>query len=88
MAFLKTILILLLIYFGVTFLLRLFKPYLIRYASRKMDERFQNMFRDYSTQNQHQPREKEGKISIDKIPRQPKKSKNVVGEYIEYEEID
>lgn len=88
MVFLKTILILLLIYFGIKFLFRLFKPYLIRYASRKMDERFQSMFRDYSGQNQYQYREKEGKITIDKIPKQPKKSKNTVGEYIEYEEID
>lgn len=76
-----------LIYFGAKFLFRLATPYLIRFASRKVDERFQDMFRDFSNQRSYSNRE-EGEISIDKIPEQPMKSKKKVGEYIEYEEIE
>lgn len=90
MVFLKTILIFLLIYFGAKFLFRLFTPYLIRFASRKVDERFQNMFQDFSNQHQNQNSngKEEGEVSIDKIPKQHKKSNNSVGEYIDFEEIE
>lgn len=88
MIFLKTLLVILLIYFGVKFLFRLLTPYLLRMASRKMDERFQSMFGEYSHQDPTRTSQEEGEVSIDKIPKQSPKSKNKVGEYIEYEEIE
>ncbi|RIA09853.1 uncharacterized protein DUF4834 [Flavobacteriaceae bacterium MAR_2010_72] len=84
--FLRTILIILLVYYGIKILTRLFAPYLIRYMSKKMQERFGGSFQEH--QNQSQPKHKEGETVIDKVPKQDNASNKNVGEYIDYEEID
>ncbi len=83
--FLRTILIILLIYYGLKILLRLFAPYIMQYMSKKMQERFTGQFRQ---QNRDANRPKEGETVIDKIPNHQKTSDKKVGEYIDYEEID
>lgn len=91
MALLRFILIILLIYFGLKIILRLLAPYLLRFASRKMEKRFQNMYDDFAQQQtgyRSSNNETEGDVSIDSIPQQQRKSKNTVGEYIEYEEVE
>ena len=83
--FLRTILIILLVYYGVKILMRLFAPYFVRYMSKKMQERFGGQFQ------QQQPERKgpkEGETVIDKMPQQHRTSDKKVGEYIDYEEID
>lgn len=83
--FLRTILIILLVYYGVKILMRLFAPYFVRYMSNKMQERFGGQFQ------QPQPdrnRPKDGETVIDKMPEQRQSSDKKVGEYIDYEEID
>ncbi len=81
---LTTILVLLLLYFGLKFLFRLARPFLMRYIAKKMTEKFgqgASPFQSY----ENRP---EGEVSIDKTPPKSRKSETVVGEYIEYEEID
>ena len=83
--FLRTILIILLIYYGIKILTRLFAPYFLRYMSKKMQERFGGQFQ----QQQRQPRrEKEGETIIDKVPKSNTNNNNKVGDYIDYEELD
>lgn len=86
MSLLKTILILLMVYFGLKFLFRLLTPYFLRYLSKKASQRFGSFFDEFSQQAQ-EPKE-EGKISIDHMPKRRRQSNNSVGEYVEFEELD
>ena len=81
--FLRTILIILLIYYGIKVLSRLFAPILMRFVAKKADERFGGQFNN----QQSEPIKKEGEITIDKVPKTKSSNKNV-GDYIDYEEID
>ena len=83
--FIRTILIILLVYYGIKILARLFAPYLIRYMSKKMQDRFGGSFQNESYQ---EPKRKEGETVIDKMPKTEPTSNKKVGEYIDYEEID
>ena len=85
--FLRTILIILLVYYGVKILMKLFAPYVVRYMSNKMQERFGGQFQQ-PQQKQDRDRPKEGETIIDKIPQQNRTTDKKVGEYIDYEEID
>ncbi|SRX56029.1 DUF4834 family protein [Aequorivita sp. CIP111184] len=86
MTFLKTILIILLVYFGLKFLIRLATPYLMRYISKKAGQQFEQFFGNNSNMNSQ--REKEGSITIDKNPAQNSQSSKKVGEYVEFEEVE
>ena len=85
--FVKTILIILLVYYGLKILSRLFAPYLVRYMSKKMQQKFEGQFQQQQRQQQGQ-RHKEGETVIDKMPNTSTSSNKKVGEYIDYEEID
>lgn len=84
--FLRTILIILLIYYGIKILTRIFAPYMVRYMSKKMQDKFEGQFQQQ--QNQDQSKYKEGETVIDKVPQRPKSSDKKVGEYVDYEEIE
>ncbi|HXJ98631.1 MAG TPA: DUF4834 family protein [Gelidibacter sp.] len=86
--FLRTILIILLVWYGVKVLMRIFAPYLANYASKKMQERFGGQFQHQQHQAADRNRAKEGETVIDKMPDRPQSSKKKIGEYIDYEEID
>ncbi|QLE02533.1 DUF4834 family protein [Galbibacter sp. BG1] len=88
MQLLRTILIILLVWYGFKILARLFGPYLMKYASKKMEKKFNEQFGQ--RQRPQDPNYKEGETVIDKKPRNSsdKNSKEEVGEYIEFEEID
>ena len=88
MTFLKTILIILLVYLGLKILFRLAKPYLLRYIAKKAGSHFERSFGNFANQKPNQTKEKEGDISIDKVPSNKQESKNTVGEYVDFEEID
>ncbi|WP_035479832.1 DUF4834 family protein [Gelidibacter mesophilus] len=85
--FLRTILIILLVYYGVKILMRIFAPFLARYMSKKMQEKFGGQFQQ-QPQQQDRNRPKDGETVIDKMPHQHQTSDKKVGEYIDYEEID
>jgi hypothetical protein len=78
----RTILIILLIYYAFKVLSRLFAPLLIKFVAKKAQEHFEGQF-----QKQNEPQRKEGEVTIDKVPNTKSSNKNV-GDYIDYEEID
>jgi hypothetical protein len=77
MTFVKTILIVLLVYYGLKFLLKLAAPYLMRYISKKASQKFGGSF---GQESQDYNNEGEGNVSIDKMPSSKSKNKNTVGE--------
>lgn len=82
MGFLRTIAILMLVYYGLKFIARLAFPALIKKYMRNMEDKFNNQ--------QGQQREENiniGETVIDKKP-STKTSKDDVGEYIDYEEVE
>lgn len=86
MTLLKTILIVLLVYFGLKFLIRLAKPYILRYISKKAGQQFEQFFGNNPNMNSQQ--EKEGNITINKKPMHNPRTSKKVGEYVEYEEVE
>jgi len=83
MGLLRTILVILLIYYGFKFLARLFAPYLMKKMVNNMQQKAQNQHR-----NQQQPDVKVGETIIDKKPNTNNQSNNSVGEYVDYEEVE
>lgn len=83
----KMILILMLIYFGVKILARLFAPFLVKYVAKKAEQRFGDQFGQFNQRPQQETNKKEGEVSIDKIPKTKTSNKNV-GDYVDYEEIE
>ena len=86
MAFLKTILIILLIYYLLKILARWFAPKLFGYAARKAEKHFQETFGAF-------PGQENGAEGIwgdanKQSKKAPKKASKDVGEYIDFEEID
>ena len=84
---LKTVLIVLLVYFGLKILLRFFGPLILKWFMKKMGQKFEKQFNQQFGGAQQQQKKK-GKVSIDKKPKSGKRSNKNVGEYIDYEEID
>jgi len=91
MVFLKTILVILLIYYGLKILVKMFAPKIFGYAAKKTEQHFREKFGDFARQNPH-TEERVGDVIIDKKSRSKKTSKNdssdQVGDYIDFEEID
>lgn len=85
--FLRTLLIILLIYYGLKILSRLFAPLLLKYIAKKAEQKFGGQFGQFQQKTQQQTTKKEGEVTIDKIPN-IKTSNKDVGEYVDYEEID
>lgn len=83
---LKTILIIVLVYYGLKLLARIFAPFLLKYAARKFEKQFNESFN--KTSNHQNSSNKEGETIIDSIPNQQQQSNKKVGEYIDFEEID
>lgn len=86
MVLLKTLLILILLYYLLRMLGRLVAPWLFSYAVKKTEKRFKDQFQGY--QNEVEDDGKVGEVSIDKKASKQKKSQNKVGEYIDFEEIE
>jgi len=84
--FVRTILIIVLVWYGVKILSRIFAPLLMRYVSKKAQEKFGQLFGQH--QKSPQKSKKEGETSIDKAPDVNNSPNKDVGEYVDYEEID
>ena len=87
MGLLRTILIIALVYYGFKILSRLFAPFLLKYVSKKAEQRFGEQFGQFQKGQGQEPPKKEGEVTIDKIPK-TKASNKDVGDYVDYEEID
>ncbi|QTD37202.1 MULTISPECIES: DUF4834 family protein [Polaribacter] len=84
MGLLKTILIILAFYYGFKFLARLFAPVLIKKAAETMQKKAEEQFRT----KQQKEVVREGETVIDKKPTKNQQSKDSVGEYVDFEEIE
>ncbi len=78
--FIKFIVIVLAIYFGLRFLIRLLWPYFVRYITKKANQKMQNVFKGFQQET--------SKNTTAATKDVPKKSSKVVGEYVDFEEID
>ena len=85
--FLKTILVILLVYFGLKFIIRWATPYLMKYVAKKAGQRFEQAFNGTQA-NSNSRKEKEGKVTIDKVPHKKNSRKSTVGDYVDYEEVE
>ena len=78
---LKTLLIFVLVYTIFKYLMRLFAPFIVKSIAKKAEAHFRNQSAPKP------PTQKEGEITIDKMPNS-KTSNNDVGEYVDYEEVE
>ena len=84
MGLIKTLLVILLIYYAFKFFFRLFGPLLMKKAVDKMQQKATQQFGGA----QQATDIKEGETIIDKKPSNNRKIKNDVGDYVDFEEID
>lgn len=82
-SFLRTILILVIIYYGFKLVTKYMAPIILNKAAKKFEERVRNQ-----QQQRQEPNSKVGETVINKKPNQSKSSNNSVGEYVDYEEVD
>ncbi len=81
---LKTILIILLIYFGFKIFIKWFGPLILKWFLKRIGQKFQQQFNSPNPPNTS----KKGKAEINSDPLKSSKSNNKVGEYIDFEEIE
>jgi len=82
---LKVLAIILLTYFLIKYLFRIFAPVLIKRFANKMQDRFQKQF---NQQYQDHSQNKDGEVTIEKDASINKKTTNDIGEYVDFEEVD
>jgi len=87
MGFLKTLLIILLVYFLLRIIWRLLAPRLFRYAVKKTEDRFKEAF-ERANMNQQSTNTQAKDIGKNSSQNQYKKPSEQVGEYIDFEEIE
>lgn len=87
MGLLKTLAIILFVYYAFRWLSRLFAPVLIKKAMSKMQEKAQQQ-QQYHQQRQNTTSAREGETVIDRRPNTTKQTNDSVGEYVDFEEID
>lgn len=82
MGFLKTLLILIILYYAFKFVAKYILPLFLAKAVKNMEDKMRD--HTYHNSTHQQP---VGKTTIDKKPQQQKSSNKEVGEYIDFEEI-
>lgn len=83
---LRTLLIILLVYYGIKIITRIFAPLLLRYIAKKASQRFGAPYGEFQRKS-YDDIKKAGEVTIEKMP-DIKTSNKKVGEYVDYEEID
>lgn len=87
MGFLKIVLVLIMVYYLLKILAKLFAPKIINYAAKKTEAHFKEKFEGFQ-QHQNTAKQKVGDVIIDKKPSKKNKTSKKVGDYIDFEEID
>lgn len=77
--FIRTLFYIILFYYLFKFAMRLLAPYLVQKVAKKAEEHLKKQF-EQQQQNYQSPKQNE--------PEAPKKAKKVVGDYIDYEEVE
>ncbi len=92
MGFIKTLLIILFFYYGFKVLARLFAPFLMRYAAKKIQDKFKDQMGQHmrgSGFGQQDNPKKEGEVHVkSKKSSQDKINSDSVGDYVDFEEIE
>jgi hypothetical protein len=81
--FIKTLFYIILFYYLFKFAMRLLAPYLMQKVAKKAEEHIKKQFeqqQQQQQQNYQSPTENQQEV--------PKKEKKVVGDYIDYEEVE
>ena len=87
MNLIRTILIIMLVYYGIKLISRLLFPILMKRFANKMQDRFQGQF-NQQFNHQDSPVEKEGKVIIKTKLKKSKTDTNDMGDYVDFEEVD
>jgi len=82
MGFGKTIFIILIVYYSIRFITRVLLPFLVKFLFKRMGRKMQN------SQRPQAPHQKEGHVSVEKGTAPKSKPSSVVGEYVDFEEVD
>lgn len=82
--FLRTILILILVYYALKWLGRILFPLLFQKAVKN----FEQKVREQQSGSEEQTNVREGETVIDKQPIRQKETNKQVGEYVDYEEVE
>lgn len=85
MNFIRTILIILAIYYALKIIGRYIFPIFMKKMMQNVEKKFSEQQGRTTSQNQNV---KEGETIIDRTPNTRSKSNNDVGEYVDYEEVD
>ena len=89
----KTILYILFFYYGFKVIAKLLAPFLMRYAAKKVQEKFKDQMGGQTGgfdfgQKQQKPK-KEGEVHVkSKIESQEKINTESMGDYVDFEEVD
>jgi hypothetical protein len=81
---LKTLFFIFLFYYIFKFLVKLLAPFLVKKVADTMKKKAEEQFRE----QQPKGTVKEGETIIDKAPKNTSQTKNSVGDYVDFEEID
>ncbi|PHR74032.1 MAG: DUF4834 domain-containing protein [Lutibacter sp.] len=84
MQLLRTIAIILLVYYGLKIIGRFAFPIIFKRFVGKFEEKVRNQQQQQSSKSE----EKIGETSIDKKPNSAKESNKDVGEYVDYEDVE
>jgi len=88
----KTLLIILFFYYGFKVLTRLLAPFLMRYAAKKIQDKFKDQMRQHmrgSSFDQQDNPKKEGEVHVkSKKSSQDKINSDLIGDYVDFEEIE
>lgn len=92
MGLIKTILFILFFYYAFKIVARLLAPFLMRYAAKKVQEKFKDQMRQqgggFGFDRQEKPR-KEGEVHLkSKKSSKSKINTESVGDYVDYEEVE
>jgi hypothetical protein len=87
MAFLKTILVILLFYYLFKMVVKMFAPKIFNYAAKKTEAHFKEKFGEFTQQNETK-QERVGDVIIEQKPTKKTNTSETIGDYIDFEEID
>lgn len=91
MQLLRTIAIIIIVYYGFKFLFRIVFPFLItRWANKKMQEFQQNTQNQFKSQEEAKQfaKQNEGKVKIKSTTKNNKPESDGLGDYVDYEEVE
>lgn len=80
--FVRTLLIIAVIYFGIRLITRYIMPMLLDKGLKNMQQKMQNQ------QKQNQPSRPEGEVTLEKKRKKDNTPNNEKGDYIDFEEVD